>query len=38
VRTGKGEQTVEKLPSEWNIPVFDDLNHVVNQLLIEESS
>lgn len=38
VRTGKGEKTLKELPSDWVIPVFDDLNQTVNQLLSEEIS
>ncbi len=38
VRTGKGEKTLRELPQDWNIPVFDDLFHAVNQILKETES
>ena len=37
VRTGKGATTVEQLPDQWSIPVFDDLAQAVNHLLREQS-
>ena len=33
VRTGKGERTIAKLPTDSDIPIFDDLQHAVTALL-----
>ncbi|WP_456371795.1 D-glycero-beta-D-manno-heptose 1,7-bisphosphate 7-phosphatase [Thiolapillus sp.] len=35
VKTGKGEKTLQQLPPDHGIPVFDHLHHAVEQLLEE---